>query len=154
MLENLNKPVILTGSQLPMGELRSDGRDNFINSLELAAARDENTPVVPEVCICFENKLFRGNRTTKVNAEHFSAFLSGNYDALAEIGVYIRYNHNLILKPNFKKLKVHTVLEENIAILKLFPGITLHPTHPVADTTGLGRSCPEYLQNQLFRALE
>ncbi|MBK7175096.1 MAG: type I asparaginase [Bacteroidales bacterium] len=124
MLENLNKPVIFTGSQLPMGVVRTDGRDNFINAVEIAAAYVDNTPVVPEVAIYFENKLMRGNRTNKFNAENFNAFLSGNYPALAEVGVYVRYNHNVILKPNFRNLKVRTELDTNIAILKLFPGIT------------------------------
>ena len=124
MLENLNKPVVLTGSQLPMGVVRTDGRDNFINSIEIAAATEEETPVVPEVCICFENKLYRGNRTSKLNAEHFEAFVSGNYPTLAKAGVHIRYKQSAILKPNFKKLKVHKKLDQHIAILKLYPGIS------------------------------
>ena len=137
MLENLNKPVIFTGSQLPIGMVRTDGRENFINSIEIAAATEEDTPIVPEVAICFENKLFRGNRTSKFNAEHFRAFVSGNYPFLAEVGVYIKYNRNLILNPNFKKLKVHKVLDENIAILKLFPGITERTVHSILNTEGL-----------------
>jgi L-asparaginase len=124
MLENLNKPVIFTGSQLPIGRVRTDGRENFINAVEIAAAKEDDTPIVPEVAICFENKLFRGNRTSKLNAEHFGAFVSGNYPYLAEVGVHIRYHRNNILKPNFKRLKIHTHLNENISILKLFPGIT------------------------------
>ena len=124
MLENLNKPVILTGSQIPLGVVRTDGRDNIINAIEMAAARDEDTPLIPEVCICFENKLFRGNRTNKFNAENFEAFVSGNYPTLAKVGVHIKYKNHLILKPNFKKLKVHYKLDTNVAILKLFPGIT------------------------------
>jgi L-asparaginase len=137
MLENLNKPIIFTGSQLPIGMVRTDGRENFINSIEIAAAREDETPVVPEVAICFENKLFRGNRTSKFNAELFNAFVSGNYPLLAEVGVYIKYNHNNILKPNFKKLKVHHTLDENIAILKLFPGITDKTVHSILNTEGL-----------------
>jgi L-asparaginase len=124
MLENLNKPVIFTGSQLPIGMVRTDGRENFINSIEIAGASEKETPVVPEVALCFENKLYRGNRTSKFNAEHFGAFVSGNYPTLADIGVNIKYNREMILKPNFKKLRVHKQLDENIAILKLFPGIT------------------------------
>ncbi len=123
MLENLNKPVIFTGSQLPMGVVRTDGRDNFINAIEIAAARIEGTPLVPEVAIYFENKLMRGNRTNKFNAENFNAFLSGNYPPLAEVGVHIRYNTELILKPNFRKLKVYKNLDNSVLILKLFPGI-------------------------------
>jgi L-asparaginase len=123
MLENLNKPVIFTGSQLPMGVIRTDGRDNFINAIEIAAARIGETPMVPEVAIYFENKLMRGNRTNKYNAENFNAFLSGNYPPLAEVGVHIRYNTEQILKPNFRKLKVYKDLDNSVLILKLFPGI-------------------------------
>jgi L-asparaginase len=137
MLENLNKPVIFTGSQLPIGRVRTDGRENFINSIEIAAAREEETPVVPEVAICFENKLFRGNRTSKFNAELFNAFVSGNYPLLAEVGVHIKYHRNNILKPNFKKLKVHPDLDENIAILKLFPGISEPAVEAILNTRGL-----------------
>ncbi len=123
MLENLNKPVIFTGSQLPLGVIRTDGRDNFINAIEIAAARNDETPIVPEVAIYFENKLMRGNRTSKFNAENFNAFLSGNYPNLAEVGVHIRYNTEMILKPNFRNLKVHKELDNSVIILKLFPGI-------------------------------
>ncbi len=124
MLENLNKPVILTGSQLPLGMIRSDGRENLITAIEIAAAQEDETPVVPEVAVYFENKLLRGNRTIKYNAENFGAFRSGNYPPLAEVGIHIRFNHNFILKPNFKALKAHTNLDNNITILKLFPGIS------------------------------
>ena len=137
MLENLNKPVIFTGSQLPIGMVRTDGRENFINAIEIAAASEEDTPIVPEVAICFENKLFRGNRTIKFNAEHFGAFVSGNYPVLAEVGVRIKYHYNNILKPNFKKLKVHKNLDENIAILKLFPGISKPVVQCILNTHGL-----------------
>jgi L-asparaginase len=124
MLENLNKPVILTGSQLPLGMIRSDGRENLLTAIEIAAAREDETPLVPEVCIYFENKLLRGNRTFKYNAENFSAFISGNYPPLAEVGIHIKYDRNAILKPNFKALKAHKTLDNNIIILKLFPGIS------------------------------
>ena len=137
MLENLNKPVIFTGSQLPMGVVRTDGRDNFINAVEIAAAREDNTPLVPEVAIYFENKLMRGNRTTKSNAENFNAFISGNFPPLAEVGVYIKYNDNAILKPNFRNLKVHTQLDTNVAILKLFPGINEVVVKSILDIKGL-----------------
>lgn len=137
MLENLNKPVIFTGSQLPIGMVRTDGRENFINSVEIATAKEFDTPVVPEVAICFENKLYRGNRTSKFNAEHFGAFVSGNYPLLAEVGVHIKYHKNLILKPNFKKLKALKVLDENIAILKLFPGISPNSVAAVLNTKDL-----------------
>ncbi|HPG32269.1 MAG: type I asparaginase [Lentimicrobiaceae bacterium] len=137
MLENLNKPVVFTGSQLPMGVLRTDGRENFINAIEIASAHDDDTPIVPEVSICFENRLMRGNRTNKFNAENFNAFLSGNYPLLAQVGVHIRYNHQHILKPNFKNLKVHKKLDANVAILKLFPGITENVVNSILGITGL-----------------
>ncbi len=124
MLENLNKPVIFTGSQLPLGVLRTDGRENFITAIELAAATEDNTPLIPEVCIYFENYLTRANRTIKYNAENFNAFVSPNYPVLADVGVYIKYNKHNILKPNFKKLKVHKKLDNRVTILKLFPGIS------------------------------
>jgi L-asparaginase len=116
--------VILTGSQLPLGMIRSDGRENLTAAIEIASAREDDTPLVPEVCIYFENLLFRGNRTFKYNAENFKAFHSGNLPPLAEVGVNIKFNHNLILKPNFKKLKVHSTLDDHITVVKLFPGIT------------------------------
>ena len=137
MLENLNKPVIFTGSQLPIGMVRTDGRENFINSIEIAAAKEFDTPLVPEVAICFENKLYRGNRTSKLNAENFNAFVSGNYPLLAEVGVHIRYHRDNILKPNFKKLRVVKELDENIGILKLFPGISPSTVRAILGTEGL-----------------
>lgn len=123
MLENLGKPVIFTGSQLPMGVVRTDGRDNFINAIEIAAARNGEKPMVPEVAIYFENKLMRGNRTSKYNAENFNAFLSGNYPPLAEVGVHIRYHNHLILTSAPGKLIVRKNLDNSVIILKLFPGI-------------------------------
>jgi L-asparaginase len=137
MLENLNKPVILTGSQLPLGMIRSDGRENLITAIEIAAARHDDTPVVPEVAIYFEDKLLRGNRTFKYNAENFEAFRSGNYPPLAEAGVHIRFNHNAILKPNFKALKAHTNLDTHITIIKLFPGISQDAVAAQFSITGL-----------------
>jgi L-asparaginase len=124
ILENLNKPVIFTGSQLPLGVMRTDGRENLLTAIEIAASKDDDTPIIPEVCIYFENHLMRANRTTKYNADNFNAFVSGNLPLLADVGIYIKYNRNIILKPNFKKLKLHTKLSRNVAVLKLFPGIT------------------------------
>lgn len=137
MLENLNKPVILTGSQLPLGELRTDGRENFITAIEIAAAKEENTPLVPEVCVYFENRLMRGNRTVKYNAENFNAFASANYPLLAEVGVYIKYNTSNLRKPNFKNLKVHTHMDRRVAILKIFPGITEAYVKSILNIEGL-----------------
>jgi len=137
MLENLNKPVIFTGSQLPLGVIRTDGRENFLTAIEIAAAKEDDTPIVPEVCIYFENQLLRANRTVKYNAEFFHAFVSGNYPSLAEVGIKIIYNRNNILKPNFKKLKVHKQMDTHVGILKLHPGISLTLVDSVLKTSGL-----------------
>ena len=137
MLENLNKPVIFTGSQLPLGVNRTDGKENFITSVEIAAHHEDDTPVVPEVCIYFENQLYRANRTFKYNAENFDAFRSVNYPVLADVGVYIKYNINAIQKPNFKKLKVFKKLDTSVAILKLFPGITNDVVKAILEIKGL-----------------
>ncbi|MGE4289878.1 MAG: asparaginase [Salinivirgaceae bacterium] len=125
LLENLGKPVIFTGSQLPIGTLRTDGKENFISAIEIAAARKNQQPLVPEVCIFFENKLYRGTRTTKHNADYFDAFRSYNYPELAKAGINITYNYSAIHYPVIKRdLKVYHKLDPNVAILKLFPGIT------------------------------
>ncbi len=137
LLENLNKPVIFTGSQLPLGVLRTDGRENLITSIEIAADKDEETPIVPEVCIYFENRLMRANRTIKYNAENFNAFVSGNLPLLADVGIYIKYNKNIILKPNFKKLKAHNNLDTDVAVLKLFPGINKNFVESFFNTNDL-----------------
>jgi L-asparaginase len=137
MLENLNKPVILTGSQLPLGELRTDGRENFITAIEIAAAKEDNTPLVPEVCVYFENRLMRGNRTVKYNAENFNAFISANYPLLAEVGVYIKYNTSKLRKSNFKNLKVHTNFDSRVAVLKLFPGLSEAYVNSILNIDGL-----------------
>ncbi|MFN8208442.1 MAG: type I asparaginase [Bacteroidales bacterium] len=125
IMENLDKPVIFTGSQLPIGTLRTDGKENLITAIEIAAARENGLPLVPEVCIYFENALFRGNRTHKNNAENFNAFTSDNYPVLAEAGVTIRYNHDRIRRPaENASLKVQRQFSAEIAILKIFPGIS------------------------------
>jgi L-asparaginase len=126
MLENLSKPVILTGSQLPIGTIRTDGKENLITAIEIAAAKEKGKPIITEVCIYFESQLYRGNRTHKFNSEHFKAFQSANYPVLAQAGVTIKYKHIALIKANNKKLKIHTTLDSNIAILKLFPGINQH----------------------------
>jgi L-asparaginase len=124
MLEDLAKPVIFTGSQLPMGTLRTDGKENLITSIVMAAARENGLPVVPEVCIYFESKLSRGNRTSKISAEQFNAFQSANYPYLANAGVHIIYNRDAIRYPEKEKdLVVHLNFNNHIALLKLFPGI-------------------------------
>lgn len=125
MLENLTKPVIVTGSQLPIGQLRTDGKENLLTSIEIAAARNaEGKPMVPEVCIFFESKLMRGNRTTKINAEGFNAFRSFNFAPLAHAGIHIKYDEHLIHQPEHDKpFKPHFLLDNNVLILTLFPGI-------------------------------
>ena len=125
MLENLHKPVIFTGAQLPIGIPRTDGRENLLTSIEIASAEQNHEPIVPEVCIYFENRLYRGNRTTKNSAEYFNAFHSFNYPPLAQVGVHIKYNFAAInYVPLSNQFKVHTALANNITILKIFPGIT------------------------------
>lgn len=125
MLEDLSKPVILTGSQLPISVLRTDGKENLMTSIEIAAAQNpDGTAVVPEVCILFENHLMRGNRTTKLNAENFNAFRSFNYPILADAGIHIKYNKAVIHKADpTLPLAPHYLLDTRIAVLKLFPGI-------------------------------
>ena len=139
MLENLGKPVILTGSQLPIGVLRTDGKENLLTSIEIATACHSNgRPIVPEVCIFFENHLMRGNRTTKINAENFNAFRSYNYPVLASAGIHIKYN-NVQIHPHGirRELKPHFLLDTNIAILKLFPGIQENVVRSLFATEGL-----------------
>ena len=137
MLENLNKPVVLTGSQLPIGIIRTDGKENLITAIEIAGARQKGKPIVREVCIYFEYKLYRGNRTFKYNSQHFDAFKSPNYPSLAEAGVDISYNTNALWKPAAKPLKVHTVLDNDIAVLKLFPGISKKITSAIINAPGI-----------------
>lgn len=137
MLENLSKPVILTGSQLPIGLLRTDGRENLIAALEIASAQKNNKPLIPEVCVYFENSLFRGNRTHKFNAENFEAFISPNYPALAEIGIHIKYNYQAIQQPNIDFLVTHKKLDNNIVILKMFPGISHAAIEAILNIKGL-----------------
>ncbi|AWG20548.1 L-asparaginase 1 [Flavobacterium faecale] len=125
MFENLAKPVILTGSQLPIGDLRTDAKENLITAIQVASLREAGRSVIQEVCLYFEYKLYRGNRTTKVNAEHFQAFNSPNYPCLVESGVHLKSNVALLLQKEFNsELKVQYALDTNVAILKLFPGIS------------------------------
>lgn len=125
MLDGLRKPVIFTGSQLPVGVLRSDAKENLITAIELAAAKNEqDEAMVPEVCLFFEDKLMRGNRTTKRNSEDFNAFASFNYPELARTGVHIKYyNHNIHREARDASLAIATHFDTNVVILKIFPGI-------------------------------
>ena len=139
MLENLGKPVILTGSQLPIGRLRTDGKENLITAVEIAAAmRPDGSPMVPEVCIYFKEKLMRGNRTTKINAEQFNAFRSFNYPELATAGINIRYNEAAIRRPDKSQpFKPHYLVDPNVVVLTLFPGIQHSMVHAVLHIPGL-----------------
>ena len=139
MLENLAKPVILTGSQLPIGTLRTDGKENLITAIEIAAAKNpDGTPIVPEVCIFFENELMRGNRTTKINAENFNAFRSFNYPSLAHAGIHIKYDAHIIRRPDpTRPMKPHYLFDTNVVMLTLFPGIQESIINSVLHVPGL-----------------
>ncbi len=139
MLENLHKPVIFTGSQLPIGVLRSDARENVLTAIEIATAlNQQGEPMVPEVAIYFEGRLFRANRTTKKNAEQFEAFDSYNYPSLAKAGVHITYREDLIrYATDDRPLVLHDKIDRNVAILKLFPGITAPLVDAILHTHGL-----------------
>ena len=124
MLENLSKPVVFTGSQLPIGDLRTDAKENLITAIQIASLHENRQPKIAEVCLYFEYKLYRGNRTTKINAEHFNAFASPNFPALAESGVHLIVNNQIEKKPtSSKKLLVHKNFDDNVVVLRLFPGI-------------------------------
>jgi L-asparaginase len=139
MIENLQKPIIFTGSQLPIGDLRTDAKENLITSIEIACARKEDQPIISEVCLYFEYKLYRANRTTKINAEQFEAFASMNYPALAESGVHLSFSDHYIYKPleEKKELIIRKVLITDVLILKLFPGITEKVVDNILNIEGL-----------------
>ena len=139
MIENLQKPIIFTGSQLPIGDLRTDAKENLITSIEIACARKEDLPIISEVCLYFEYKLYRANRTTKINAEQFEAFASMNYPALAESGVHLSFSEHYIYKPlkEKKKLIIRKELITDVLILKLFPGITEKVVDNILNIEGL-----------------
>jgi L-asparaginase len=139
MLENLNKPVIVTGSQLPIGEVRTDGEENLITALQIAAAEDENgEPMVREVAILFENYLWRGNRSTKSSADNFNAFKSNNYPELARIGLDINFKREYLWRGKVEgKLKVKYPMDTNVMFLTLFPGISELVVRHVLSTPGI-----------------
>ncbi|MET2983594.1 asparaginase [Aureibaculum conchae] len=126
MIENLKKPIIFTGSQLPIGDLRTDAKENLITAIQIASAtNNKNEAIITEVGLYFEYKLYRANRTTKINAEQFEAFASANYPPIAESGVHLKFENHLLLKPeNQKETLFRKNLDTNIVVLKLFPGIT------------------------------
>jgi len=137
MLENLSKPVILTGSQLPIGKIRTDAKENIITAMEIAATRQNGHVMVPEVCIYFDFSLFRGNRSKKYNAEKFEAFYSMNYPPLAEAGIDIKYKKESVLPCPHQPLKVHKHLDDNVTVLKVFPGITRKCVEATLSVPGL-----------------
>ncbi|PKA97619.1 L-asparaginase [Flavobacteriaceae bacterium MAR_2009_75] len=166
MLENLGKPVIFTGSQLPIGDLRTDAKENLITSVQIAALQENGVPVIQEVGLYFEYKLYRANRTTKINAEHFQAFASLNHPPLVESGVHLRvFEERIWRPPSRKKFKVHKNMDSNVAILKLFPGMNPSVLHSVLnipelnglilETYGSGNAPTEpWLINLLQEALD
>lgn len=124
MFENLTKPIIFTGSQLPIGDLRTDAKENLITSIQIAGLQKQGRPVISEVGLYFEYKLYRANRTTKINAENFQAFSSANYPPLVESGVHLSVNNNALWKTNRRKrTQLHINFNDDIVILKIFPGI-------------------------------
>jgi len=138
MFENLDKAIILTGSQLPIGTLRTDGKENLITAVEIAAARKNGSSMVPEVCIYFDFQLYRGNRTVKRDSEQFSAFHSVNYPLLGVAGVDIKYSHEYIHYPGNKGIfKVNTNFHTKVVILKMFPGIDREVFESVLNIPGL-----------------
>jgi len=138
MLENLQKPIILTGSQLPIGEIRTDAKENLITAIEIAAAqRDDLKSIIQEVCIFFDYKLFRGNRSSKFSSSKFEAFHSPNFPSLAETGVHIRYKKDLLKYNSERNLKTYINLDKNIGLLKIFPGMSEGFVRNVISTPGL-----------------
>lgn len=169
MLENLTKPVIFTGSQLPIGDLRTDAKENLITSIQMASLQKDGLPVIREVGLYFEYKLYRGNRTTKINAEHFEAFESFNYPNLAESGVHLNINAEYLWRTKLTdQLVVRKKMNTNIGILKLFPGISKSLVETILscktlegiilETYGAGNATNEkwfveLLQNTISRGL-
>lgn len=138
LIENLSKPIILTGSQLPIGVLRTDARENFITALEIAVMKESNgQPKVSEVCIYFEYHLTKGNRTVKYSSSHFNAFRSMNYPNLAEAGVQIKFNEPVLRKPNGKPTIFRHKMDDNVAILKIFPGMNEAYVKSILSIPGL-----------------
>lgn len=137
MLQGLTKPVVFTGSQLPIGDLRTDAKENLITAIQIASLNEGGQPVIKEVCLYFEYKLYRGNRTTKISAEHFNAFTSPNYNALAESGVHLRVNNEQLLQPTRADFSVTTAFNSNVVIVKMFPGITAAVLSAITAIEGL-----------------
>lgn len=138
LLENLAKPVILTGAQLPLGVIRTDGRRNILNAIAIAADYNDNAPMVQEVCIYFQNNLYRGNRSYKDDASKFNAFGSPNYPKLAEVNTYVEYHKGVLHRAiGDKPLVAHNSMNDNVAVLKIFPGIRYSLLESVFNAPGL-----------------
>lgn len=137
MLSGLAKPVIFTGSQLPIGDLRTDAKENLITAIQVAALQKNGKPVITEVCLYFEYKLYRGNRTTKISAEHFNAFTSPNYPALAESGVHLKVNEDLLHSNTYEDFLVKDRMDAGTVIIKIFPGINKALLTSIMSTDGL-----------------
>lgn len=137
MLKGLNKPVIFTGAQLPISAIRSDARENLMTSLEIAVSKSKGKPLVPEVCVFFNHMLLRGNRSKKVQSIHFDAFESENYPPLAEAGIVIDYNHAFIKSFEEGRVSYRSGINDNVMIVKLFPGITEKTLERCFDIEGL-----------------
>ena len=137
LLENVNKPIIFTGSQLPIGKIRTDGKENLITAIEIAAAKENGKPIVPEVALYFEYSLYRANRTTKVSAENFEAFQSPNYPLLAEAGVHIKYNLLAIRKWEDTKVIARKIINDQVASIKIFPGLRQDVFQAIANLPNL-----------------
>lgn len=163
LLENVSKPIILTGSQLPIGKIRTDGKENLITAIEIAGEKEHGKAVVPEVAIYFEYALYRGNRTTKVSAENFEAFQSPNYPLLAEAGVHIKYNKFAINGISEDAFYVRKSICKEVASIKLYPSITEKVFSAVAsipnlkgliiETFGSGNAPQQSWMNQKLKAL-
>ncbi len=137
MIQNVDKPIILTGSQLPIGTIRTDGKENLITSIEIAMGKRNGRSIIQEVSVCFGNKLYRGNRISKINAEYFNAFSSENYPPLAEIGINIHYKTSYFLDNNKGKVTFNTNLDNNVAVLRIFPGISKAYLESIINIKGL-----------------
>ncbi len=138
MFENLSKPIIFTGSQLPIGDLRTDAKENLITSIQIAGLQKHGKPLITEVGLYFEYKLYRGNRTSKINAEHFQAFASPNYPPLVNSGVHLAVNDSALWRStNRRKMKLHRGLNDEIALIKIFPGINRSLLEHILSKEGL-----------------
>ena len=136
MLENIDLPVILTGSQLPMGQIRTDGKENLISAIEIASLETNDRPLIQEVCVYFQSKLFRGNRTHKFSTEHFDAFISPNFDPLAEVGIRVNVNGDLLLRPR-GAFQLHSEMSADVALLNLFPGMSKGIVESIAGSNNM-----------------